>query len=122
MYKLLLSIVMLAVSAGLFAKEPAVDIDKSKGVTVEGTVSDMVSGESLTGVKVRLEGFDRVEYTDFDGKFSFENLKPGRYTVKVEFISYDSRELDRVMLDGESGRNLSIELQPSTVNLSANNK
>jgi hypothetical protein len=113
---------MLAMSAGIFAKEPAADIDKANLVTVEGTVSDKISGESLTGVKVRLEGFDRIEYTDFDGKFSFENLKPGRYNFRVEFISYDSRELDRVMLDGESGRNLSIELQPSTVNLSANNK
>ena len=54
-------------------------------------VSDKVSGEYLTGVKVRLKGSDIVEYTDFDGQFSFNNLKPGKYTVDVEFISYDSK-------------------------------
>ena len=91
MSKILVSIILLAVSAGSFASEPAADIKKAGLISVEGMVSDKVSGEYLTGVKVRLKSSDIVEYTDFDGQFSFNNLKPGKYTVDVEFISYDSK-------------------------------
>ena len=120
MKRILIAIVTLTVSFGMFAKDPVVDADKVKPVSVEGLVCDKLSGESLTGVKVKLEGFDIVEYTDFDGKFRIDNLKPGKYTLLVEYISYDSKKLERITLDNQSDRNLNIQLQPSTVKISAN--
>ncbi len=106
---------------GIFAKEPSLDSDNTNRLSIEGMVSDKLSGEFLTRVKVRLEGSDIVEYTDFNGKFRIDYLKPGKYTVLVEYISYDIRKLETVSLDrNASGQDLSIQLQPSTVKVSAN--
>jgi hypothetical protein len=116
----LIAIVILMVSIGMFAKEPVTDVDRLDLVSVEGLVSDELSGESLTGVKVKLEGLDIVEYTDFYGKFRIDNLKPGKYTLLIEYISYDSKKLERISLDNQSDRNLDIQLQPSTIKINAN--
>lgn len=120
MKRFLIVIVTLTVAFGMFAKDPVADVDKVDPVSVEGLVSDKLSGESLTGVKIKLEGYDIVEYTDFDGKFRIDNLQPGKYTLLLEYISYDSKKLERISLDKQSDRNLDIRLQPSTIKISAN--
>lgn len=58
-------------------------------VSLSGKVMDMASGEVLSGVKVVVEKEDLHTYTDFDGNFSFESLKPGTYQVSAAFISYE---------------------------------
>jgi hypothetical protein len=105
------------ISIGIFAKEPAADAEKPNLISVEGLVSDVVTGESLTGVKLKVEGSDIIEYSDFDGKFRIANLKPGKYTVLVEYISYDSKRIEKLKLDKNEDNSLSIKLQPSTVKL-----
>ena len=52
MKNILFMVVLIFVTVGLFAAEPADGIDQSKLVSVEGSVSDGISGESLTGVKL----------------------------------------------------------------------
>jgi hypothetical protein len=116
-----LILTLVAVSTGIFAREPSVDALKEGQVTIEGMVSDKLSGESLTGVKVWLEGSDAVGYTDFDGKFKIDNIKAGTYTVLVEYISYDSERLEEISLNGKTGQNLSIKLRPSTIKVGTGN-
>ena len=127
MKTILTVLLILLIPAGIFAREPVTGVGDNANSTeartsitsIEGVVSDLVSGEALTGVKVKLEGSDVVRYTDFDGKFTIGNLKPGSYTIKVEYISYESEKIQAVSADSKPGQTLKIRLQPSTVKLGA---
>lgn len=120
MKKTILAFILAAIAIGSFAREPVADTDNSSLLTIEGTVSDKISGESLAGAKVKLEGSEIVRYTDFNGRFTIEHLKPGEYTVLVEYISYDTEKLEKISLEDAGGVPLDIKLQPSTVRISAN--
>jgi hypothetical protein len=58
-------------------------------ITISGTITDSMTGESLTGVAVSLEGTGKSVYTDFNGNFKFTGLTPGDYTLKTVYISYE---------------------------------
>ncbi len=58
---------------------------------LQGTVT-LPNGEAGVGVEVRLVGTPRFSRTDQSGRFQFEELLPGRYTVIAE-----SHELGRAM-------------------------
>jgi len=93
MKAVLLSIVMTAmVAVNTFAVsdvktekpgEPAV-----ANTSISGVILDEETGEALTGVEVKLNGSEEKTYTDFDGKFVFDGVTPGDYSVKANIISY----------------------------------
>ena len=57
--------------------------------TISGRVTDISSGEELSGVEIRISGSEKEFYTDFNGAFKIENLQPGtNYTLEINFISY----------------------------------
>ncbi|MDD4192639.1 MAG: carboxypeptidase-like regulatory domain-containing protein [Mangrovibacterium sp.] len=62
--------------------------DHSELTTISGQVLDQRTNETLVGVKVALNGTDKVAYTNFDGKYSFKNIKPGTYELTASYISY----------------------------------
>jgi len=98
------------------AVEPVSEAAKSN-LSIMGKVSDIQSGEYLTGVKVKIEGTDIVAYTDFDGEFKIQHLKPGNYSILVEYISYNTEKLEKISLAGNSEGGINIKLKPSTVSL-----
>ena len=57
-----------------------------------GKVIDMATGETLAGVTVELDGTGKSVFSDFDGNFTFENLKPGEYNLILSLISYEKNE------------------------------
>ena len=114
MKKLAITILMVVFSIGVFAVEPGAKNKAVSKVTLSGKVLDLQSGETLTGVKVKLEGSDIIEYTDFEGNFRISDLVPGNYTLEVEYISYDSRKIEKVEVNHTTA-DLSVSLSPSTV-------
>ena len=82
--------IMLAVAVTANEKEgkTAVKSDNTAAVALSGTVLDSHSGELLVGVEVKIKGTEIKKYTDFDGKFSFENITPGEYELEANYISY----------------------------------
>lgn len=55
----------------------------------EGNVSDKNTGETIAGAKVVVKETGAVAYTDFDGKFTFKGLEPGKYTFEISFLGYN---------------------------------
>ena len=66
---------------------------------LSGSVTDQNTNESLVGVKIELEGTEQVTYTDFDGNYRFENVKPGTYAVTASYVSYDKTSLKKVVVN-----------------------
>jgi hypothetical protein len=64
---------------------------EAKTTVIVGSIADKDSGESLVGVEVKIKGTDLKTYTDFDGKFAFENVNPGDYELVSSYISYEKK-------------------------------
>jgi protocatechuate 3,4-dioxygenase beta subunit len=77
-------------------------------VSLEGRIFDEVTGEALAGVAVKLEGTDKVAYTDFDGNYSLGKVVPGAYSISASFISYE-RVTMQVNANGSANLNLNMK-------------
>jgi len=73
--------------------------DNSELTTISGQILDQRTNETLVGVKVALKGTDKIAYTDFDGKYSFENVKPGTYALTASYISYEESTVENLKLN-----------------------
>jgi protocatechuate 3,4-dioxygenase beta subunit len=100
---------VMVVSANEKDTKKSGDSDNTATVVLSGTVSDSGSGELLAGVEMKIEGTGIKTYTDFDGKFSFGNMKPGEYKLVANYISYKKR-VETLTLDG-SENTVKIKLE-----------
>lgn len=83
-----------------------------QNIEFTGSIIDLSSTEALVGVEVQIEGTDMKTYTDFDGNFKFENLKPGKYNIVASYISYEKSTLEGIEVT-QASNNLKIELETS---------
>ena len=79
-------------------------------VSLEGRILDEVTGEALAGVAVKLEGTNKVAYTDFDGNYSLGKVVPGAYSISASFISYQ-----KVTLQVNANSTASLNLNMKTI-------
>ncbi|MBR5655995.1 MAG: TonB-dependent receptor [Prevotella sp.] len=78
--------------------------------TVRGQVSDVASGEPMTGVTIQVEnGITMTTVSDVDGNFVIENVPVGRHSVRATYIGYEPLELKEQLLT--SGKELVLNLK-----------
>lgn len=82
--------------------------------TVSGLVTDS-SGEALAGVRVRIAELDRLTTTGPDGRFTFVNVPPGRYSIAFESIGHTPQVL-RITV-GPTDAVITTALRPSVIEL-----
>jgi len=92
-------------------KTKTTDTESTATMMISGSIADELSGESLVGVEVKLEGTDLKAYTDFDGNFSFNGVKPGEYKIVTTYISYEKKS-EAVKVDANKN-DIKIKLQSS---------
>jgi uncharacterized membrane protein len=111
MKKIILSSVFSILFLANFVVFATNDAPVSANANLQGKVIDKQTGESLAGVVITVNGTNVKVYSDLDGNYSIKGLKPGKYTVIVNYISYrkDSREIE--VKDNES-KNINILLEP----------
>jgi protocatechuate 3,4-dioxygenase beta subunit len=93
----------VAVTANEKEGKTAVNSDNTATVALSGTVLDSNSGELLVGVEVQIEGTETKTYTDFDGNFTFDNMKPGEYKLVANYISY-KKCTETLKVDGKENQ------------------
>lgn len=74
--------------------------------TIQGSVIDANSNESLIGVNILFKAGVGV-VTDFDGKFSFE-LEAGEYNVTVSYVGYD-KVIQKLNVNKNTSINFSLQ-------------
>ncbi len=77
-------------------KQQADKAETKMFTTLRGQVVDKQTNEALVGVKIVLEGTDQVAYTNFDGKYQFENIETGAYNLTASYISYEQTSVENV--------------------------
>ncbi len=109
---ILVALMVVGLSSVAMANNPAESASApAVSNTITGVVLDKTTGESLTGVEVRVEGTDLKTYTDFDGKFVFENVKAGEYKVLANYISYGINETKPIKLNSNELHALNLQME-----------
>ena len=82
----------------------------AQSASIKGTVVDSLSGNTLIGANVILEGTSLGMATDNEGRYNIPNVNPGQYIIKVSYIGYEpsSKEID-ISGDGENEINFNLK-------------
>ena len=85
MRKFLLSVLLIALHYALIAQG-----------SIRGKVTEKQTNEGLAGATVAIKGSSRSVITDNDGNFLLPKVKPGKVTLKISYVGYESieREVD----------------------------
>lgn len=86
--------------------------------SITGTVKDKSNSEVLIGTTVQIDGSTTGTTTDINGQFILKNLKPGKYNLKVSYVSYNPEYIQNVNVEKDKTVNIDVELEANTVSLS----
>lgn len=84
--------------------------------TIKGTVTDTKTNEFLIGTTVVIKGTTQGAITDFDGNYMIPNVNPGKYTLAVSFISYDSQAFE-IEVKTNQETLINVALAPATLEI-----
>ena len=85
--------------------------------SIEGTVFDKKTKETLVGAQVMLEGTTIGAVTNFDGHFLIDNIKPGTYNVKITYISYNPVVFDKIIVAVNKKVQLNVDMEEATISI-----
>lgn len=86
---------------------------------VSGAITDQ-SGGAIAGAKITITevatGVSRALSTDTAGQYAAPNLNPGNYSVRVEFMGFESVDRQNVQVGAGSDVRVDLTLQPGQQN------
>ncbi len=85
--------------------ELVANVASRESLQLTGVVVDKKNNETLAGASILVDG--RKFYSDLDGKFSVNDVKPGKYGIVVELISYEPISMQ---VDLSKNQSLNINL------------
>lgn len=80
-------------------------VESVNALQIKGLVVDEKNKETLAGAKIVVDG--KKYYSDLDGNFTISDVKPGKYDLTVEMISYEPVTLE---VDLTVNRSVSVSL------------
>ncbi len=83
-----------------------------------GKVTDKETGEPLPFVNITIVGTNIGAATDINGNYVILNIPPGKYTVKVQYIGYQTIIAEDVRIAVDLTTRQDFQMTPSTVKLS----
>ena len=83
---------------------------------IEGFVKDEKS-EPLPGANISIEGTMSGASTNLEGKFIILNVRPGVYTLKVQFIGFKTVRVQNVQVIADQSSKINVTLKESAVDL-----
>jgi hypothetical protein len=86
---------------------------------IEGTITDKNSKETLIGANIVIEGTLQGTVTDINGHFVLSNLKPGKYKIKISYVSYNPVVFEDVVVEPVKTTMLNAELEETSLALNA---
>lgn len=78
--------------------------------TLSGIIVDKDTGEGLISANVLLEGTERVAFADIDGRFVFNNVPVGTYTLIARMDGFNTATITDVVIKPKQNTTLDIAL------------
>ncbi len=103
--KILLILAGILATAGLFAQSG----------NLVGIVKDQGDGQAVPFAFVQLfkDGKKAVStQSDIDGKYKFQKISPGSYSLKIKAVGYDSLTISEVTVNANRKLTMNIEVTP----------
>ncbi|MEN6324105.1 MAG: DUF2012 domain-containing protein [Proteiniphilum sp.] len=67
-------------------------VENVEVLQLTGSVIDEKNHETLAGAAIVVDG--KKYYSDLDGKFAITDVKPGKYALQIELISYEPASMN----------------------------
>ncbi len=109
MKKIIISIIIVLTSLSTFAQNGS----------IIGSILDAKTKEALIGANVIVEGTSTGAVADLDGSFIIRNLKPGVYTLKCSFISYEDIVIKDIVVKANVQTKAEFRMSTTQVQLAA---
>ncbi len=74
----------------------------AQGGKLSGQVIDKLTGETIIGGVVRIDGTQLATVTDIEGRFLISNIPVGTYSITVNFIGYRPQQITNVAIRDNS--------------------
>lgn len=84
---------------------------------IVGTVSDLKTGEPLIGAAVKIVGSSIVTVTDVEGRYTFSNLSPGKYSLEFRYFSYATKTITEIEVKPNNLTNLPVALDEAATTI-----
>ncbi len=84
----------------LVAVVPQLAMGQTAG-TIKGNVTDAATGDALPGATVYLKGTSMGASTDLNGDYSISGVPPGKYTIRVSYVGYTTRNISLTVASGQ---------------------
>lgn len=86
--------------------------------TIRGQVIDADTGQPLAGATVQLKPGDQGGVTDSTGWYRVAGIEPGRYTLWVSYVGYESLEVPEILMATGKESLVSVSMKPTESQLS----
>jgi len=84
-------------------------------LTINGTVTDAKTGETLPGVNVYLAITTFGSSTNTEGNYQISNIPSGTYVLVFNFIGYKTKTYQLKVQDASFSRKMNMQLKPQTL-------
>lgn len=84
---------------------------------IAGRIVDKKTQEALTGATILIESTKKGTTADIDGNYKFKDLAPGKYTLVVSYVSYNTQRIPDVIVEAGSSTTQNIELDDAALQL-----
>jgi len=91
-------------------------ISKAQTGSIEGTVIDKETGETVPAANVVLMEIQRGASTDSDGNYSISNVPVGEYTLRISFVGYETYT-EQVEILANQTITKDVQLTPGSIGL-----
>ncbi|MCR9131817.1 MAG: TonB-dependent receptor [bacterium] len=78
---------------------------------IQGKVTEVGTGEPLTGATVAIQGTTRGVLVDIDGNYVILNVPPGTYTLEARFIGFAAQVIENVVVRTDLTTEIDFELR-----------
>ncbi|MBD3615409.1 MAG: carboxypeptidase regulatory-like domain-containing protein [Gracilimonas sp.] len=113
-FAILFGLVLLPVNSTLQGQ--TIQASSDAMITISGDVINADNNQPVPGVLVTIVG-DVGENKEVEsnqrGKFSFNSLSPGKYTLKVDDPRYEEFSKDVELTSQDSNKKITIKLKPA---------
>ena len=93
------------------------NISVAQNGTIRGTITDKNTGETIVGASVIVEGTFTGTAANLDGEFILPNLSPGKMSIRVSFISYETIIIDDVIIEPGGITYLDVSLEEASLSI-----
>ena len=110
MRKIILLIVLIMSSVTVYSN----DIGEDKGNTITGHIIEEGTEDNLPFASVFIEETKQGCVADAEGKFRFEKLRKGKYTLRVKLLGYKTKEM-KVEVSDDYNVDLHFVMEAETI-------